>query len=918
MTDISISSIVRSQLPDFIRSEYPQFIVFLEKYYEWMEQTANVLNQSGELANANDIDFANDYYIEQLKKELLPFLPTDIALDKRKFLKFAIDFYQAKGTLNSVKFLFRTLFNENIDIYLPGDDVLKASDGRWALPLALRIDTSDLNIFNITKTKINGVISKSTAVVESVIKSIDRQLGIAYIEVYVSNVERLFETGETVYATYYDGNTPVTVTGRLIGALSQINIDSNARGLFYNVGDPVSIVGGLNPNSNTPVGAIATVGEVTRGSITDISIIDGGFGFRNPNTDANTNVVVFSGGFDNISTVTEAVASIGLVDTSYTRTMNVSNTLIETIYSSNIANLENNAISTVSTWQSFNVYSISQVVLSGEGGGYIRKPTTDVLSLYSEENITLDTVLLTGVSVSNSSTQITSSTTDLTTLFAIGDYFRIAIPSKYEAIRVVNSVTANTLIFDLPLENAITGATVYSFFRKRLDKLGALGRLDIISGGQNYQVNDVLVFTGGLGYGANAVVTSVDSGNSNTILSVEFVQPANNEFIIGGEGYTSEELPTITINSANGANAVIVVSEINGNGETLDLSTSKIGSISKLKVVSFGYDYVSAPTVSLRNADLLVSNVTPGQIFVSNTRVYQGTSNTITTFTAYVDRYISSNNSLRIFDYQGTLDTTKLLIADDGVTSANVVPGTIVYYGDGKAKATATFENGLIRYPGIYLNTEGFLNWDKKLQDAVRYNNYTYAIKSNFDYKFYKNTVSNLVHPAGSKVFATRIETQEVNLPTKANVFTLTVSTMNYTFNIANGSNVMTANAVVDLSASVNVGDIVILTDVSRQVSGTINISANNIVGTNTNFINDVYDGDKIYLSTGNTTYVGDVITANNLITTNTINVSANDATMNIVYNEIRTVINVSSNTITVDTNFRTNSNSVITILEKS
>jgi hypothetical protein len=128
----------------------------------------------------------------------------------------------------------------------------------------------------------------------------------------------------------------------------------------------------------------------------------------------------------------------------------------------------------------------------------------------------------------------------------------------------------------------------------------------------------------------------------------------------------------------------------------------------------------------------------------------------------------------------------------------------------------------------------------------------------------------------------------------------------------------MTANAVVDLSATVNVGDIVILTDVSRQVSGTINISANNIVGTNTNFINDVYDGDKIYLSTGNTTYVGDVITANNLITTNTINISANDVTMNIVYNEIRTVVNVSSNTITVETNFRTNSNSVITILEKS
>lgn len=916
MSDILISSIVRSQLPDFIRSEYPQFIVFLEKYYEWMEQTANALNQTGQLANANDIDFANDYYLEELKKELLPFFPVNTALDKRKFLKFAIEFYQSKGTTDSIKFLFRALFNENIDIYLPKDDILKASDGRWALPLALRIDTNDLNIFNITKTKINGVISKSSAVVESVVKSIDRQLGIAYIEVYVSNVDKLFETGETVYATYYDGTTPVTVTGRLIGALSQITIDSNSRGLYYNVGDPVSIVGGLNPNSNTPVGAIATVGEVTKGSITNISIIDGGFGFRNP-TEANTSVVAFRGGFDNISTITEAVASIGLVDTTYSRTMNVSNTLIDTIFSSNIANLENNVISTVSTWQSFNVYSISQIVVSGEGGGYIRKPTTDVLSLYSEDLISTDTILLTGVNVSNGASQFTYTITDLTTLFSVGDYFRFVIPSRYEAIRTVESVTANTLVFNLPLENAISGATIYSFHRKRLDKLGALGRLDIISGGTNYQVNDVLVFNGGSGYGANAIVTSVDGSNSNTILSVEFVQPANNEFIVGGEGYVSDDLPTITINSANGANAVIVVSEINGDGESLDLSTSRIGSITKLRVISYGYDYVEAPSVSLRNADLIVSNVTTGQIFTSNARVYQGTSNTLTTFTAYVDRFITSNNSLRIFDYQGTLDTSKALITDDGVTSANVVPGTILYYGDGRAKANASFENGLIRYPGIYLNTEGFLNWDKKLQDAVRYNNYTYAIKSNYDYKFYKNTVSGIIHPAGMKAFATRIETHEVNIPTKANSSICVSSPFNYTFNVANGSNVMTANAVVDLTATVNVGDIVILTDVSRAISGTINVSSNNIVGTNTNFINDVYDGDKIYLSSGNTTYVGNVITANTMITTNTINVAANDITMNIVYNEIRTVINVSSNTITVDTNFRTNSNSVITILEK-
>lgn len=917
MSDILISSIVRNQLPDFIRGEYPLFITFLEKYYEWTEQTVNVLNQTGELANANDIDLASDYYIEQLKNELLPFFPVDTALDKRKFLKFATEYYKSKGTVASIKFLFRALFNENIDIYLPKDDIFKASDGRWALPLALRIDTSDLNIFNLTKTLLTGVSSKSTAVVESVVKSVDRQLGISYIEIYVSNVTRLFETGETVYATYYDGLTPITVTGRLIGALSQIKINPLNRGLYYNVGDPVSIVGGLNPTSNTPVGAIATVGEVTKGSITDITVSNGGFGFRDPTTTVDSSLIVFEGGFDNISTITEAVGTVDLVDTSYTRTMNVSNTLIETIFTSSISSLENNVINTVSTIQTFNVYSLSHLALTSEGGGYIRAPETDVLSLYGEDLEVYESLLISGINISNNSTQFTSSTIDLTTLFNVGDYFRIVIPSRYEALRIVESVTASTLVFDKKLENAIFGANIYSFYRRQLEKLGSLGRLSIITGGTNYAINDTLVFTGGTGYGANAKVTSVDVSNSNTILSVEFIQPANNEFIIGGEGYSNTVLPTITVTSANGANAIIVVSEINGHGEDLKLSTSRIGAISKLKISSYGYDYISTPSISLRNADLTVSNVTVGQTFSGNIKVYQGTSNTLTSFTATVDRFISSNNSLRIFDYKGILNINLPLISDDGVVSANVVSDSITYYGNGLAKATATFENGLIRYPGIYLNTEGFLNWDKKLQNAGRYNNFTYAIKSNYDYKFYKNTISNIIHPAGMKAFATRIETHEIGIQGNANVIFVTAQTMANSFNIANGSNVMTMNTSANLANTINVGDIVILTDISRQINGTINISGNNIVGTNTNFINDVYDGDMIYLGSGNTTYIANVISANNLIASNTIYVSANGTTINVVYDEVRTVTGVSGNTVIVDVNFRTNSNSVITILEK-
>jgi hypothetical protein len=105
MTDILVSSVVKSQIPDFIRSEYPMFVTFLEKYYEWTELNSNISKESGDLQFANSIDQSDDYYLNELKNELLPFLPVDLALDKRKFLRFATDFYKSKGTVPSIKFL---------------------------------------------------------------------------------------------------------------------------------------------------------------------------------------------------------------------------------------------------------------------------------------------------------------------------------------------------------------------------------------------------------------------------------------------------------------------------------------------------------------------------------------------------------------------------------------------------------------------------------------------------------------------------------------------------------------------------------------------------------------------------------------------------------------------------------------------
>lgn len=921
MSNFLISPLVSQQLPEFVRGEYSTFVTFLEKYYEWMEQSGNVIRAADEIRNAQDIDLATDYYINEIQKEFLPYFPQSVTLDKRKFLKVINQFYTSKGTPNSLKFLFRALYNEEIDIYYPKEDILKVSDGKWVLPLALHLDTDDNNIFNTEKCLLTGRTSKATAVIEKVIRSVDRQLGIEYIEIYISNVQKYFETGETVEATYNNGTTDVTVTARLIGALSEIKIDANNRGLFYNSydvttgypGDPVTIVGGLNPTANNPIGAIATVGETTSGGITDILVSNGGFGFRSPVSYPNSSIIDFIGGFENATLGTEAKAQINLLDESIYRTINVSTTSIETILTSPISSVENNAISSISTFTSFNVYPISFMTIEGSGGGYRNKPSVDVYSLYREDES--DVLVISSANIVKSTNIITDYTHDLTTSFDIGDKIRLFLQNRYEEILEVIDVSTNVVTVNKIFPNDISGVSVYKVLRSDLRDIGSLGRIDIVDGGNDYAVGEYLIFTGGSGYGANARIKEVHASN-NGIKSVEFLQTPN--YIIGGEGYTNNDLPTITIDTTSGTDAQLRVLEITGDGESLNLTTSRIGAVSKLRIISYGYDYTTAPTISLRNADMVVSNVTSGQLFVSNTKVYQGTSNTNTTFTAMVDRYISANGSLRIFDYKGSLNTAAQLYSDDNIVSANVV--SISYYGDGRAAATATFENGLIRLPGLYTNTDGHISSDKRIQDDKKYHNFSYVINTENDFYKFKNSLNNLVHPLGTKTFVNRIDTNTEDITKTVSDQRVIEITSTNTFNIANGGNNMVCtNVSANVASTINVGDIVILTSVTRRISGTANTTSNSntITGVSTNFINDIIEGDTIVLSTGNTEIVSNVISANSLMTQNTIGVSNTGVTINLLFNDAKTVTFVNANTVLVDTSFTTNSSYVTTLIKK-
>ena len=136
----------------------------------------------------------------------------------------------------------------------------------------------------------------------------------------------------------------------------------------------------------------------------------------------------------------------------------------------------------------------------------------------------------------------------------------------------------------------------------RVRNLGILGKMRIVNGGTGYYIGDKIEFInvpGGLGSGANAIVSNVDTSQSNTISAVRFVNVPGQ--ITGGSGYDQLFLPRANVISSNAlaSNASIEVTAVLGSGEVLYSANSIQGKILSLQILQSGIGYTTAPTLNL-------------------------------------------------------------------------------------------------------------------------------------------------------------------------------------------------------------------------------------------------------------------------------------------------------------------------------
>ena len=280
-----ISSLVESQFPEFMREDGPRFVAFLKAYYEYMEQeTSNSgpgpIHASRSLTEYNDIDRTLDQFLDQFQKEFMVQIPTSIQTDKRLLSKYIQDFYKTRGSRTSYQLLFRALFDEEVYFYEPGNDILRASDGRWVISTTLIVGppfTSDPTLMD--GKLITDLETGATGRVEEVVRVVIR--GATAYRFRLENVTGTFRDGDTIEAET-GGRAQIAAD---LGTIVRVDVVDG--GGYHNIGDTVTITG-----QSSGASAVAQVLSVGTANAATITIVDGGSGYE---TGVNTSIIVSGG-----------------------------------------------------------------------------------------------------------------------------------------------------------------------------------------------------------------------------------------------------------------------------------------------------------------------------------------------------------------------------------------------------------------------------------------------------------------------------------------------------------------------------------------------------------------------------------------------------------------------------------------------
>ena len=303
----SVLAVMKSRFPGFVARKYPDFEKFMSAYFDFLEQDGEVINYLTNFMDNNDTSNEQALYWDNILSDLGWALGVELKIEKRVFILFLRDYYTSRGSFNSLKFLFKIIFDDEPEVDYPRDDLLMTSNSKYVGKIIMFVKDDNLGANELRKLQQaaqdfslmgEGILSKSKMLIDSVVLNLGfLKLTISATDEFVSgesikligpdfefiteNVPCLdlnpigsiipIEDGESVHVTGALYNGVITVNGVADGKIDSIEISDGGSG--YSVGEVIS--------ANESCGFFARVAEVdVNGKINKIKVTNHGYGLK--------------------------------------------------------------------------------------------------------------------------------------------------------------------------------------------------------------------------------------------------------------------------------------------------------------------------------------------------------------------------------------------------------------------------------------------------------------------------------------------------------------------------------------------------------------------------------------------------------------------------------------------------------------
>lgn len=256
----TLYSVVRDQFPAFVRDDYPVFVEFVKQYYKWLDQQS-----PGKIEDIADLDRSPDQFVTYHRSQLDIYgLFNDATPFSKLYIQKIKQIYNAKGSEQALVNLLRVVYQADVVVKYPSENILRASDGKWRQETFITVERlygelpASFQLFYITYE-----YNTSRVVTTRVVNVDDNTIRLYYIPraTLSISVDQIISINDS------DGN--LVYTGKVIRSPNQLRVVSG--GADWQLGQVINVPG-------TDVNTVARVTEVDdAGAIVRIEMMEHGF-----------------------------------------------------------------------------------------------------------------------------------------------------------------------------------------------------------------------------------------------------------------------------------------------------------------------------------------------------------------------------------------------------------------------------------------------------------------------------------------------------------------------------------------------------------------------------------------------------------------------------------------------------------------